>query len=85
MSIHDKLQHLKMLTTTLLNKAYDSGVRGAINWADLKVVDVRFSVGIDNDTLYQIYIEEVAPDEWELHKYLYENLPYNDIEIHTEW
>jgi len=85
MSIHDKLHHLKMLTTTLLNKAHNEGLRGAINWADLKVVDVRFSVGIDNDSLYQIYIEEVAPDEYELHKYLYNNLPYDDIEIHTEW
>ncbi|WP_461533491.1 hypothetical protein [Sinomicrobium sp.] len=79
------LINIREETQYLLDKAQDAGVRGAINYADLNAVDVRWSVGINGDEIYQVWIEECAPGETNLLKYLYENSSFTDVEYILEW
>lgn len=79
------LINIREETQDLLDKAQDAGIRGAINYADLNVVDVRWSVGIDGDEIYQVWIEECAPGEADLLEYLYKNGSFSDVEYFTEW
>jgi len=55
------------------------------DWSGLKVVDVRWSVGIDGDELYIVYIEECSPQQVELLEYLYKNSSFTDVEFILEW
>ena len=79
------LINIREETQELLDNAQAAGVKGAINYADLKVVDVRYSVGIDGDEIYQVWIEEVAPEDVALKEYLYKNGSFTDVEYFTEW
>jgi len=77
-SIKEETQHL-------LDTAQENGVSGAINFADLNVVDVRWSIGLDGDELYIVYIEECSPQEAGLLEYLYKNSSFTDVEFILEW
>jgi len=76
---------IKEETQYLLDTAQENGISGAINFADLKVVDVRWSIGLDGDELYIVYIEECSPQEVNLLKYLHENSSFTDVEFILEW
>jgi hypothetical protein len=58
----------------------------AINWADLKVVDIEYFEGMSGATGYRVYIEEGQSPKLEgfVAQYLKDS-GYPDIEVRTEW
>lgn len=62
---------------------------GAINWADLDVIDVVYCVGKEGSVWYDVEISEAAPECTGLHKYIYDNLSKDEfpetIQVRTEW
>jgi len=70
-------------TQELLHQAVENGIEGA--YGNMSVLDVRWSVGIDGDEIYQVYIEDAAPENHQLRKYLYENSSFTDVEYILEW
>jgi hypothetical protein len=70
-------------TQELLHRAVENAIEGA--YGNMRVLDVRRSVGIDGDETYQVYIEDAAPENHQLRKYLYENSSFTDVEYILEW
>ena len=72
-----------------IKKIDKSEIQGAINWADLHCVEVIYCIDQKGKESYRFSIEEAAPDNRELHIYLYDYLSSyyntNNIEINTEW
>jgi hypothetical protein len=93
-SIRDTQQRIEAAVDALLDSAQDltvdaRGSLGAINWADLTVVDVVYSVGNDGMVWYTVEISEASPECHGLHRYIYDNLNKENfpetIVVRTEW
>lgn len=87
--IQATMKQIREVAGAACDHAQADGVQGAINWADLGVVEVRFCVNEQGEGVYDILIEEAAPGSGELMKYVSERIggicqPYG-YEIRTEW
>jgi len=85
-NIRNTMSQLQEDVDWLLDNAKDLQIPGAINWADLGVIDVIYCVNMDGDEYYIVEIDEAAPDNPDLHQYLYEHLVGCgvSVEIRTE-
>jgi hypothetical protein len=80
----DEALNLQSMVNGFLEDA-KATIDGAINWADLRCVDVQESLLDDTVT---ITIEEAAPEASELCQYVAERLRdngYPGIVVRTEW
>ena len=90
MNLLEKLKELETEVDAILKIAHRKRreIDGAINWADLGVVDTRFWQNTDGDVGYQIWIEEAEPESTELIEFIQERITVVDpvtVEIITEW
>jgi len=88
--IIEKCGALQSAADTALAEAYEvrSTIGGAVNWADLGCVDATWSIDQLGTEYFTIYIEEAAPYEAPLIKFVRERLElrgWHDISIVTEW
>lgn len=63
-------------------------VDDAINYANLHCYDVRVSLGLEGDWLYEVYIHEADPNAIRLHEYVRNRLHqrgFKPVEVITEW
>lgn len=87
--IQATVQKVREIAGEACESAHAAGVRGAINWGDLGVVEVRFCINEVGEEAYDILIGEAAPGNGELIEYVSERIgdtckPYS-YEIRTEW
>lgn len=85
----ETLQAIRTAADTACDTAQEAGVKGAINWSDLGVVEVRFCIGENYEFSYDVLIEEAAPGEVELMRHVSKaidelGLVY-PVEVRTEW
>jgi len=63
--------------------------RDAVNWADLRVVQVERCEADDGDIHYSVTIEEASPEAHEFQRfvreYIAERLGGCDVVVNTEW
>jgi len=83
------LSAIRTAADTACDSAQEAGVEGAINWADLGVVEVRFCIDEQGDCSYDVLIEEAAPGCVDLMRHVSGEiakigLPYG-FEVRTEW
>lgn len=84
------LQALMDETNKILEDLNPDDIDGAINWADLRCVDAMEVQSVHNpdEPYYQVEIEEVAPDAYELmeavHKALADRGFYH-VQVVTAW
>ena len=60
----------------------------AVNWADFQCTCTEYYIDDLGDTGYRVVIEEAAPDNTEVAKFIADELAmygYRDIEIRLEW
>lgn len=87
--IRATMKKIREVGEAACDRAQADGVQGAINWADLGVVEVRFCVNEQGEGVYDILIEEAAPGSSALMQYVSDRI--GDIckphgyEIRTEW
>lgn len=88
-SIRNTLPVIREAADAACDTAQSAGVTGAINWADLGVVEVRFCVDEAGSATYDLLIEEAAPGEVDLMRHISEALDklglVYPVEIRTEW
>lgn len=88
-NIRNSLPVIREAADAACDSAQEAGVKGAINWADLGVVEVRFCVDEDGSATYDVLIEEAAPGSVELMRYIGSFLERLDlvypVEVRTEW
>ena len=81
---------LKQCADDAIEAAQTARPQGAINWADLSVVDVIWCEGLHSEGDFRIEVSEAAPDAGNLHAYVYSYivthfLPSITLTIYTEW
>ncbi len=89
--IAQKLATLKQCCETALAIAENHKTEwkhDAINWGDLRCVNASLSTEMDGSTVWQVFIEEAAPDAQNLQVFVQEHLMrhgWQPVEIFTEW
>ena len=93
----DKIKHIEKILLKLkaetekicADAVKDKGeIGGAVNWADLHCHWSEFYRDSEGDSGFRVYIEESAPYNVELQKYISDKLNeagFINIEIITEW
>jgi hypothetical protein len=82
------LAKLRELTSKACDLASESGVRGAINFGDLRCVTAEQWTNDEGITGYRVWIEEAAPGNVDFHYFVYDYLTkagFIGIEVETRW
>jgi hypothetical protein len=81
------LSHLKKDVEEILKTIEKDSKYGAVNWANLNVVDCQFFIDLDGDPGYNVYIEEASPDSGigEVVSNRLKEIGWQDAIVHTEW
>ena len=84
-----KLREIQLEVDSILSNAYIDKLEGAINWGDLRCVNVAYCQDVYNEVYYTVEIEEVSPTAYKLQEYVYyklvEKYPDLDIRVSTDW
>lgn len=78
----DTATKIRLMVNDALKEAHGK-VEDAVNWADLRCVEVTRC-----QDYYMVVISEAAPDAWKLREFVQEYLEkhgYYDVVITTEW
>ena len=83
----DEALKLQAVADEILAQAFEkrSEIRGAVNWGDLRCVDVEISL---LDDVVTVTIEEASPDALELCRFVAKELArrgYDEVAARTEW
>ena len=87
-AVHANLSDLRRDTNEILKSLKRSSIPGAINWADLKVVDVFWKVNLEGEANYTVLVDEVSPEATEFQTAISEalaKLGWTGVEVYTEW
>ncbi len=65
-----KLRLIKDAVNNALDAAQRTKIEGAINWGDLSCTEVKYCINDDGSESYEAIIEEAAPENYELRKFI---------------
>ena len=85
----EQFANLRLDAETALNKIKAMAFDGdrlrykAVNWGDLRIVSVSWSIDERDDFVWNVFIEECAADS--LGELMYELMIEKKVEVHCEW
>lgn len=85
---NEKLKAIRDATNQIIAGCLPSDFHDAINWGDIRCVNVLFYTDVHGDTGYQVVIEEAAPDSSTFQNYIAGKLGvagFPNIEVRCEW
>lgn len=88
-----RMHEIETVAAEALLRAYEQRqeIGGAVNWADLHVVDVQRIESLHGDRFYRVVIEEADADATDLQAFVWNALHAakltspDGIEVATEW